>query len=153
MCGNADYGMFYVGHTAGSPPPLLPRYEFMDSLRARTDEEVAERVKRTMERMLEALDQTGFQLDQDHNYMTNKKNLKIIPAVVYVAHEHSKALGKQFESELKSWIVARLQSERLRRVVRPSDVEIMPMEVQEFMGLYRDAVEEELENNPDWFTR
>ena len=33
MCEEADYVMFYIGHTAGDPLPLAPRYEFLESLR------------------------------------------------------------------------------------------------------------------------
>lgn len=33
MCENADFVSFYIGHTGGDPPPLIPRYEFLTSLR------------------------------------------------------------------------------------------------------------------------
>ena len=31
MCEEADYVMFYIGHTGGEPLPLAPRYEFLES--------------------------------------------------------------------------------------------------------------------------
>lgn len=37
MCTNADYVSFYIGHSAGDPPPIAPRYEFMEALRRLAD--------------------------------------------------------------------------------------------------------------------
>ena len=48
MCEEADYVMFYVGHTSGDPLPLAPRYEFLESLRAVGPEAAAARVRRDL---------------------------------------------------------------------------------------------------------
>jgi hypothetical protein len=153
MCSNTDYGVFYVGHTGGEPAPLLPRYEFMDSLRGKTAEEKSERVGKNVEKLLQALDQIKLALDQDHNFMTNQRLVKIIPSVIYTAHEHGKALGKQLESELRSWIVARLQNIRKIRAIRPSDIELLPVPIKEYVNRYKKAIEGDIEDDPGSFIR
>lgn len=149
MCSNADYGLFYIGHTGGDPSPLLPRYEFMDSLRDLDVDDAQARVQRNVERILQSLDLTKFQLDQDHNYLTNKKIVKIIPQVIYLAHEHCKALGRQLESELKSSIVAQLQQIRGARAHRVGDVELLPVPVEDVVRRYIKAVEDDFDDDPD----
>ena len=67
MCEEADYVMFYIGHTAGEPLPLAPRYEFLESLRPAGPEPAAARVRRNIELLVAALDHTKFTMDTDHN--------------------------------------------------------------------------------------
>lgn len=138
MCEEADYVLFYIGHSSGEPLPLAPRYEFLESLRFRgaddaTSAELAARqVRRNVELIVAALDRTKLHLDQDHNFLTGKRLVKIVPFVVYRAHELCKALGKRLETELKSMIVAHLH--RLGRARRASDdaVNLRPMNARVF---------------------
>jgi hypothetical protein len=90
MCGHADYVSFYVGHTAGDPTLVAPRYEFLESLREKTHDDATERVARNVRLLVGALDRTGLSLDRDHNFMSRKKLGKIIPAVVFNAHESAR---------------------------------------------------------------
>lgn len=125
MCEEADYVLFYIGHSAGKPLPLAPRYEFLESLRfqgaddATSAELAASRVRRNVELIVAAIDRTKLHLDRDHNFLTGKRLVKIVPFVVYRAHELCKALGKRLEAELRSMIVAQLH--RLGRARRVSD--------------------------------
>ncbi len=119
MCEEADYVMFYIGHSDKDPLPLAPRYEFLESLRFKDPEWAAARVRRNVRLLVAAIDHTGFQLDTDHNFLTGKRLVKIVPRVVYQAHEFCKSLGRQLEAELKSAVVAYLH--RLGRARRASD--------------------------------
>ncbi|MBQ0994729.1 hypothetical protein KBX08_32225, partial [Micromonospora sp. H61] len=119
MCEEADYVLFYIGHSAGDPLPLTPRYEFLESLRARSPEEAGDLVRRNVELIVAALHHTKFSTDRDHNFLTGKRLVKIVPYVIYRAHELCKALGRRLEAELKSMIVANLH--RLGRARRASE--------------------------------
>jgi len=115
MCEQADYAMFYIGHSAGDPAPLIPRYEFMESLRPLPPDEAARRVLRNIELIVAAIDHTGFTTDMDHNYLSRKRLMKLVPRVIYAAHEYCKALGRRLETELRSMIVANLHRLGLTR--------------------------------------
>lgn len=132
MCEEADYVMFYIGHTAGDPLPLAPRYEFLESLRAAGPDAAAERVRRNVELLVAALDHTKFHIDTDHNYLTGKRLVKIVPAVVYRAHEYCKALGRRLETELKSMIVANLHRLGLARRANDDAVSLRPLTAERF---------------------
>lgn len=119
MCEEADYVMFYIGHSDKDPLPLAPRYEFLESLRFKKPGEAAARVRRNIQLLVTALDHTGFQLDLDHNFLTGKRLVKIVPRVVYQAHEFCKSLGRQLEAELKSAVVAYLH--KIGKARRASD--------------------------------
>ena len=132
MCEEADYVMFYIGHTAGDPLPLAPRYEFLESLRSAGPEAAAGRVRRNVELLVAALDHTKFHLDTDHNFLTGKRLVKIVPAVVYRAHEYCKALGRRLETELKSMIVANLHRLGLARRASDDAVSLRPLNAKRF---------------------
>jgi hypothetical protein len=127
MCEEADYVMFYIGHTAGEPLPLAPRYEFLESLRFAGPEAAASRVRRNVELLVAALDHTKFQVDTDHNFLTGKRLVKIVPSVIYQAHEYCKALGRRLETELKSMIVANLHRLGLARRASDDAVNLRPL--------------------------
>jgi hypothetical protein len=141
MCGHADYVSFYIGHTGGDPAPVAPRYEFIESLRAKSREESAERVARNVRLMVGALDRTGLSADRDHNFMSRKTLVKIIPAVVFNAHEMSKALGRQLDTELRSIILANLQGIRRAKHLPPGEAKFLPMSVRRYVERYRRALE------------
>jgi hypothetical protein len=132
MCEEADYVMFYIGHTAGDPLPLAPRYEFLEALRTAGPEAAAERVRRNIELLVAALDHTKFHVDTDHNFLTGKRLVKIVPAVVYRAHEYCKALGRRLETELKSMIVANLHRLGLARRASDDAVNLRPLNAARF---------------------
>jgi len=132
MCEEADYVMFYIGHTAGDPLPLAPRYEFLESLRTAGPEAAADRVQRNIELLVAALDHTKFHVDTDHNFLTGKRLVKIVPAVVYRAHEYCKALGRRLETELKSMIVANLHRLGLARRASDDAVNLRPLTAERF---------------------
>jgi hypothetical protein len=138
MCEEADYILFYIGHSAGEPLPLAPRYEFLESLRFRGPDEVtsaelaARRVRRNVELIVAALDRTKLHLDLDHNFLTGKRLVKIVPFVVYRAHELCKALGKRLETELKSMIVAHLHRLGLTWRASADPVNLRPEQLRLF---------------------
>jgi hypothetical protein len=135
MCRHADYFSFYIGHTGGDPPPTAPRYEFVESARHRGDEELAELVARNVGIIVAALHHTGLSADRDHNFLSRKVLTKIVPFVVYEAHEKCKSVGRLLESELRSIVVASLQRLQGGRL-RAADVEFRPMSVRRFIERY-----------------
>ncbi|HEX7245094.1 MAG TPA: hypothetical protein VF245_05960 [Solirubrobacterales bacterium] len=140
MCGHADYISFYIGHTGGDPAPVAPRYEFIESLREMTSDEAAKRVARNVKLLVGALDRTGLSADRDHNFMSRKTLVKIVPAVVFNAHEMCKSLGRQLDTELRSIILANLQGIRRAKHLSPSEAKFLPMSVRRYVERYRNAL-------------
>jgi len=132
MCEEADYVMFYIGHSAGDPLPLTPRYEFLESLRPAGPAAAAVRVRRNIELLVTALDHTKFEIDSDHNFLTGKRLVKIVPSVVYRAHESCKSLGRRLETELKSMIVANLHRLGLARRASDDAISLRPLSAQRY---------------------
>jgi hypothetical protein len=142
MCEDADYAIFYIGHTAGDPAPMTPRYEFLDSLRKRGAEELSQRVMDKVGRIVACLHLTGFSLDQEHNYYTSKTLVKILPFVVFNAHEHCKVLGGKLESELKSEVVAKLNQLKTGRGLSPAQVSLIPVEIRKYIERSKKVLED-----------
>lgn len=142
MMQHADYAMFYIGHSGGDPPPLAPRYEFLTSLRDGGRAVSAAKVEQAVHGIVTALDLTKLALDRDHNFLTGKRLVKIIPYVVQRAHETCKALGRQLQSELRSVVVARLKELRDARAVRERDVSFRPMTTRRFLERFAAAREQ-----------
>jgi len=141
LCKNADYGMFYIGHTFGNPLPSIPRYEFFDAIRRFSDpNDAAKRVNSNVEKIVRALDLTKFHLDSDHNFLTGKKVTKIIPYVVYQAHETGKVLGRYLESELRSAVISSLSRFRKLRGIRPNDVDLIPVSIKKFISNIKNSI-------------
>lgn len=134
MLDNADYASFYIGHTYGEPPPKIPRYEFLCSLRPMEKEPNAarEHVQKTLHQLAAALITCQFSQDKDHNFLSHLSLVKLIPSVVYLAHEFAKHLGKKLESEFKSIVVQRL-AERRRKTLQENDVDIRPVGVRAYL--------------------
>lgn len=135
MCRHTDYFSFYIGHTGGDPPPTAPRYEFIESAKDRGVDELGELVERNVGIIVAALHHTGLSADRDHNFMSRKVLTKIVPFVVYEAHEKCKSVGRLLESELRSVVVAGLQRLQGGRV-RAAHVEFRPMPIRRFLERY-----------------
>ena len=113
MCRKADYVSFYVGHTAGEPAPQVPRYEFLDSLRPLGDPgEMSERVSSRMKLVVEALHDGGLTQDRDHSFMLDHQVVRLLPFVVYDAHEKSKVWGSRLSTEFRAAVFERLVERR-----------------------------------------
>jgi hypothetical protein len=154
LCRKADYVTFYIGHTAADPPPIAPRYEFLESLRPMGDPVVmAARVERNRRMIVAALHKTGFSADSEHNFLSRKFLVRIIPFVVYEAHEKCKALGRKLEAELRSIVVANLQGLRNARSLKPSDVQFLPVSIRRFVERYSRILKDEKERDPGRFER
>ena len=109
MCRKADYVSFYVGHTAGEPAPQLPRYEFLDSLRPLGGvEDMRERVSSRVRLIVEAVHDGGLTQDRDHNFMLDRQVVRLLPFVVYDAHEKSKVWGSRLSTEFRAAVFERL---------------------------------------------
>jgi hypothetical protein len=143
MCLTADYVSFYIGHTGGDPPPTAPRYEFLESLRRMTPEQAAHRVDRNVTMIAAALDKTKLSADLDHNFMSRKTLARLVPFVVFEAHEKCKALGRVLEAELRSIVVANLQGIRRARHLKPDEVRFLPLSIRRFVERYARAIEED----------
>ena len=137
MCTNGDYVAFYVGHTGGDPPPIAPRYEFLEAIRRLGPESAAERVRRNVRLLVAAIDRSKLAADRDHNFLSRKTLVKIIPFVIFEAHEKCKALGRQLDNELRSIVIANLQAIRRVRDLEPRDVQFLPMSIRRFVERYR----------------
>jgi hypothetical protein len=148
LCRRADFGMFYIGHTGGDPPPALPRYEFLDSLRTLPRDQAAARVADIVRRIVEAIDHTHVAIDSDHNFLTNKRLVKIIPYVVQRAHEACKTLGRQLESELRAAVIAQLSALRRLRGLTPNDVALLPMNRSQYVQQMTEALRKEEDEDP-----
>jgi len=64
--------------------------------------------------------------------------VKLIPSVVYMAHEFAKQLGKKLETDYKSVVIARLAARRKQRI-EDRDIEIQPMSVRRYIQRFVDA--------------
>jgi len=140
MCSEADYVMFYVGHTAAEPTPVIPRYEFLDSLRNKSPEDARSRVAEKMKLMIQSIMATGFSIDTEHNFLSKKRVSRIIPSVLYDAHEKCKVLGHKLEAELKSAIVAKLAELKRRRGITSTKLDISPIEIKTYLTSMHDAL-------------
>lgn len=134
LCQHADYVYFYVGHTLKADQPcVIPRYEFLAALRDEKDRPAREaRVARNVHMIVEALDLVQFSLDREHNFLSKKILTKLIPSLIYEAHELCKAIGKKLEMELRSMVVARLQDLRKQKL-KTSDVEFAPVDTLSYV--------------------
>jgi hypothetical protein len=143
MCVNADYVSFYIGHTGGDPPPTAPRYEFLESLRRMAPREAAGRVDHNVRMIVAAIEKTKLSADLDHNFLSRKTLAKLIPFVIFEAHEKCKALGRVLEAELRSIVIANLQGLRRARDLQPGDVRFLPLSIRRFVERYARAIEED----------
>lgn len=140
MLENADYASFYVGHTHGSPAPKIPRYELLCSLRDKNPDEAADYMEQSLRQVVTALLTTKFSEDRDHNFMSRVRGVKLIPYVVYRAHEYAKHLGKKLQDEYKSAVVAALSRRRQQRL-NARDAELRPIGVRRFLQRYLESEE------------
>jgi hypothetical protein len=140
LCGRADYVAFYIGHTAAEPPPIAPRYEFLENLRAMpTAADAAARVQRNVGLIVRAIHRTGLTEDREHNFLSKKSIVRIIPFVVFDAHEKCKAMGRKVEAELRSAVISNLQVIRNARGLRAGDVQFLPLPIRRFIERYERA--------------
>jgi hypothetical protein len=137
MCMYADYAMFYFGRPGASPQLTFPRFEFLDAIRARPESERAARVHRAVEIILAGIHRTKWSLDREHNMMTNRKLPKLVPFVVYQAHETCKVLGHKLASELQQAIAASLSSIKAMRGLAVPKIDIEPVSLQKFQKYLR----------------
>ena len=133
MCAEADYVMFYVGHTAADPSPGIPRYEFLDSIRRLSLEDAQARVSAKIDYIVEAISVTSLTRDSDHNFLSNKRISRLVPSVVYEAHEQCKVWGHKLEAELKSEIVARLAVLKRARGITARSFSLLPIPVSAYL--------------------
>jgi Fe2+ or Zn2+ uptake regulation protein len=138
MLEHGDYASFYIGHTWGEPPPKIPRYEFLCSLRDANIADAKKHVKHTIEQIAIALLTCHFAQDRDHNFLSRLTLTKLIPSVVYEAHTIAKTLGKKIESEFKSGVVQLIASRRKQRIDE-KDVEIQPVDVRRYLQRFAQA--------------
>lgn len=142
MCEQAAYGLFYIGHTGGDPAPLAPRYEFLESFRHMKDDDAAALVQRNVELLVASLAHARFSLDRDHNFLSRHTLVKLVPSVVFEAHEKCKALARSLESELKSLVIANLQRFQRVRGGR-AEVRFRPLALREYINRYAAAREDQ----------
>lgn len=135
MSEDAAYCLFYVGHSGGDPAPLAPRYEFLESLSQLSADDAERLVDRNVGLLVAALAHSKFSLDRDHNFLSRHTLVKLVPAVVYEAHEKCKAMARTIESELKSMVIANLQRFQQQRGGRP-DVRFRPVAVRDYIARY-----------------
>jgi hypothetical protein len=142
MCVNADYVSFYIGHTSGDPPPTAPRYEFLESLRRMAPLDAADRVDRNVNMIVAAIEKTKLSADLDHNFLSRKTLAKLVPFVIFEAHEKCKALGRGLEAEMRSIVIANLQGLRRARDLQPGDVRFLPLSIRRFVERYAQATQD-----------
>jgi hypothetical protein len=99
-------------------------------------------VVRNVRLIVAALDRTTFAQDRDHNFLSRKMLVKIIPRVVYEAHEKGKALGRLLDVELRSIVIANLQGLRRARTLDADQIRFLPMSIRRFVERYKAANDE-----------
>lgn len=132
MCVFADYGMFYFGKPGGTPQLTFPRFEFLDSIRTLKANQRADRVQRTVELILRGVHRTKWAQDHEHNMMTNRRMPKLVPSVVYEAHEVCKILGHKLVSELQQAIAASLSQIKAMRGAAVPKIDIEPVSMRKY---------------------
>jgi Fe2+ or Zn2+ uptake regulation protein len=137
---HADYASFYIGHTGGNPAPKIPRYEFLCSLRTTPTSRAKEHVEHTVQQLVTALLTCHLTADRDHNFLSKLSLVKMIPFVVYQAHEFAKVLGKRLESDFKSAVVKRLADRRKQRI-DDRDAIVNPIGVQRYLQRFSSALQ------------
>lgn len=134
MCQIADYASFYFGKPGGDPQLTLPRFEFMDALRRLDPGIRVRRVAKSVELIMSGVHLTKWSLDREHNFMAQRKMPRMIPYVVYEAHEKCKALGHKLESELRQAIAERLSYLKALRGLPVPKVQIEPVSVRDYLN-------------------
>jgi len=145
---HADYASFYIGHTGGNPAPKIPRYEFLCSLRTTPTSKAKEHVEHTIQQLVTALLTCHLTPDRDHNFLSKLSLVKMIPFVVYQAHEFAKVLGKRLESDFKSAVVKRL-AERRKQRIDDRDAVVNPIGVHRYLQRFSSVLQEPDENDSD----
>lgn len=137
----ADFASFYIGHTDGDPAPKLPRYEFLCSLRDLQHDPAASQaiIERNVQQLVTALVTCQFTQDRDHNFLSRIRLTKLIPSVVYRAHEYAKHLGKKLEGEYRSIVIARLVARRKLQSDGERGVVIRPISIRHYIERFIDA--------------
>jgi hypothetical protein len=148
MCVYGDYGMFYYGKPGGSPQITFPRFEFLDSIRMLRETKRVARVQRTVELIMRGVHRTKWTLDQEHNMMTNRRMPKLVPSVVYEAHEVCKVLGHKLVSELQQAIAASLSQMKAMRGAAVPRIDIEPVS----MTKYKQYIARMKRNLVEWGT-
>lgn len=155
MCMEADYAVFYFGRPGGEPQISFPRFEFLDALRRLGADAREQRVRRSVERIITGVHLSKWTLDREHNFMTQRKMHRMVPFVVYEAHEKCKSLGHKLESELRQAIAMRLSQLKAERGLPVPKVDIDPVSIQEYLDkmkpYLRDTYEgeDEMENQEE----
>src|SRR5207247_10147608 len=134
MCKMADYAAFYFGRPGGEPQVTFPRFEFLDGLRRLSPQDRATRVARATELIITGVHMTKWTLDREHNFMTDRRLPRLVPYVVYEAHEKCKALGHKLEYELMQAISQRLSELKAMRGLPMPRVETEPMPIDKLLA-------------------
>jgi hypothetical protein len=140
MCQQADYAAFYFGKPAGDPQVTLPRFEFMDSLRPLSPERREKRISQAADLIMTGIHVTKWSLDREHNFLTQHRMPRLIPYVVYEAHEKCKALGHKLESELVQAITMRLSQLKALRGLPVPKIDIEPVSVKRYLSGVRERL-------------
>ncbi len=142
LCDNVEYASFYLGTTGGDPAPLVPRYEFILPV----EEHAQSRVPFALEsqsRLVESIQWSGLMPDRDHNMLTGRSLVRVLPYVVQRAHEMCKTFGAVLERNLHG-AVALLLSRSGRARITAGDVELAPVDPEKVIQslLWGDSGEE-----------
>src|SRR6185503_5074317 len=83
MCQQGDYASFFFGRAGkGEPELALPRFEFLDGVRRIKDlGERAARVERSSRAIITGVHLTKWSQDREHNFMTQRRLPRLMPAV------------------------------------------------------------------------
>ena len=82
--------------------------------------------------IIAAVHKTKWTLDRDHNFMASRKMPRLVPYVVYEAHEKCKVLGHKLESELRQSIAAKLSQLKSLRGNLPK-LDVQPLSFKDYV--------------------
>ncbi len=133
MCQLADYAMFYFGKPGGEPQITFPRFEFLDALRRLDPQDRDRRVANSVELIIDGVHHTKWTLDREHNFMSQRRMPRLVPYVIYQAHEKCKALGHKLEAELRQAIAMRLSQLKASRGLNAAKVDFDPVPIRRYL--------------------
>ncbi|OCR01053.1 hypothetical protein BCD67_16895 [Oscillatoriales cyanobacterium USR001] len=93
--------MFFVGHS-NTPTKLLPRYEFFS--------ENNDSIETISAKILTAIKYCGFEVDEDHSFMSDDPITYLIPSVTQQSHKYSKNVGESLTRNVKQKLLSKYQS-------------------------------------------
>lgn len=139
LCEQADITLFYTSDTGGSPAYTLPRYEFINNLKAMKQDEREREVERCVNTIIAGIEVSGGVELEERSFMRDPANLLRIvePVIMLEAHNAVKITGQELANTITSAIYANVQELRLKLDLR-SRIDLQPISFEQYRRIDRD---------------